>query len=42
MTITQPTKSVLSRYTAGFISETNRDEYFQKLNIDRNITHFNS
>ena len=30
--ITQPTKILFSRYTAGFISDTNkmRDEYFHK------------
>ena len=35
-------KSLLSRYTAGYISDNNKHRIGSKVNIDKNITLFNS
>ena len=39
-TITQPTKKMLWRYTAGFISDNNSGWIFSEVKIDQNITLF--
>ena len=41
-TITQPTNILVSRHTAGFISDNNSPSIFSEVKLDQNITLFNS